>query len=129
MYVVIISLGYGVKQGALAVVFSSIIYLTVQGGSIFEMTNFYSYAESVLMIVEFIFFGIMVGYSVDMIKEEKRNDKIELQRISDSYEKLKEINDKNVLLKNEYEKRVLDAKTSLPRLYSIINRITNFSKY
>lgn len=124
MYVVIISLGYGVKQGALSVVLSSIIYLTARGGSIFEMTNFYSYAESVLMIVEFVFFGIVVGYSVDMFKEEKRNDKIELQRISDSYEKLKEINDKNVLLKNEYEKRVLDAKTSLPRLYSIINRIT-----
>lgn len=124
MYVVIISLGYGVKQGALAVVLSSIIYLTAQGGSIFEMTNFYSYAESVLMIVEFIFFGIVVGYTADMLKEEKRNDKIELQRISDSYDKLKEINDKNVLLKNEYEKRVLDAKTSLPRLYSIINRIT-----
>ena len=124
IYLVIISLGYGVKQGALSVVFSSIIYLTAQGSNIFTMTNFYSYAESVLMIVEFVFFGIVVGYTADMLKERSRNDKLELQKITDSYEKLKEINDKNVLLKNEYEKRVLDAKTSLPRLYSIINRIT-----
>ena len=43
--------------------------------------------------------------------------------MSNSYENLKEINDQNVLLKNEYEKRVLDAKTSLPKLYSIVQRI------
>lgn len=124
IYVIIVSLGYGVKQGALSVAFSSVLYLISQGRNILEMTNFYSYAESVLMIVEFVFFGIVVGYTADMLKEENRIHRQELGRITEAYEKLKVINDKNVLLKNEYEKRVLDAKTSLPRLYSIINRIT-----
>lgn len=123
IYVVLIALGYGVKQGALAVVLSSTVYLMVQGNSLWEMTNFTSYGESVLMMVEFIFFGIVVGYAADMLKERHRNDRLELERMSNSYENLKEINDQNVLLKNEYEKRVLDAKTSLPKLYSIVQRI------
>ncbi len=123
IYVVLIALGYGVKQGALAVVLSSMVYLMVQGNSLWEMTNFTSYGESVLMMVEFIFFGIVVGYAADMLKERHRNDRLELERMSNSYENLKEINDQNVLLKNEYEKRVLDAKTSLPKLYSIVQRI------
>lgn len=124
IYVVVVSLAYGVKQSTFGVVLASAAYLISQGTNIIEMTNFYSYAGSVLMIVEFLFFGIVVGYSGDMLREEVRNYKNELSKLSDSYEKLKEINDKNVLIKNEYEKRVLDAKTSLPKLYSIINRIT-----
>lgn len=123
IYVVLIALGYGVKQGALAVVLSSTVYLMVQGNSLWGMENFYSYGESVLMMVEFIFFGIVVGYAADMLKERHRNDQLELERMANSYENLKEINDQNVLLKNEYEKRVLDAKTSLPKLYSIVQRI------
>lgn len=124
IYVVVISLSYGVKQSTLSVVLASGTYLIAQGTNILEMTNFYSYAESVLMIVEFLFFGIVVGYSADTLREEVRNCRNELSQALVSYDKLKEINDKTVLLKNEYEKRVLDAKTSLPKLYSIINRIT-----
>lgn len=123
IYVVLISLCYGVKQGALAVCLSSMAYLMAQKTSILEMTNFYSYAESVLMIVEFVFFGIVVGYTADLLREEKRNMEQDMKMLKQSYENLKEINDKNIYIKNEYEKRVLDSKTSLPRLHSIINRI------
>lgn len=123
IYVVVISLCYGVKQGALAVGLSSILYLVTQKGNILEMTNFYSYVENVLVIVQFIFFGIVVGYTVDTLREENRNKEQEMKLLKESHDKLKGIHEKNVLVKNEYEKRVLDAKTSLPRLYSIINKI------
>jgi len=124
IYVVAVSLAYGIKQSTLAVVLAGSAYFITSGIDIFEMTNFYSYAESVLMIVEFLFFGIIVGYSADTLRENVRNSKEDLSKVMDDYEKLKEINNKNVMLKNEYEKRVLDSKTSLPKLYSIINRIT-----
>ncbi|MBQ4529713.1 MAG: NAD(P)-dependent oxidoreductase [Lachnospiraceae bacterium] len=123
IYIVVISLGYGVKQAALAVGLSSIIYLVAKKSNILEMTNFYSYVQNVLMIVEFIFFGIVVGYTGDMLREEKRNQKQEMELLSEAHEKLKEINSKNILIKNEYEKRVLDAKTSFSRLYAILNKI------
>lgn len=124
IYVVVVSLAYGVKQSTFAVVLASAAYLISQGKNIIEMTNFYSYAGSVLMIVEFLFFGIVVGYSVDMLRETVRNYKNKLTKLGDAYDKLEQIDDKNILIKNAYEKRVLDAKTSLPKLYSIINKIT-----
>lgn len=123
IYVVVVSLCYGVKQGAIGVTLSSIVYLVSQKENIFEMTNFYSYVESVLMIVEFVFFGIVVGYTADTLREENRNRKQELRLLKESYGKLKEINDKNILIKNEYEKRVLEAKAGLPYLNSVMNRI------
>lgn len=123
IYVVVISLCYGVKQGAIGVILSSIVYLVSQKENILEMTNFYSYVESVLMIVEFVFFGIVVGYTADILREENRNRKQELKLLKESYEKLKEISDKNILIKNEYEKRVLEAKAGLPYLNSVMNRI------
>lgn len=123
IYVVVISLCYGVKQGALAVGLSSVVYLMLQKGSILEMTNFYSYAGSVLMIAQFVFFGIVVGYTADMLRENIRNTQRDMDNLKQSYQHLKKISDKNILIKNEYEKRLLDAKTSLPRLHSIINRI------
>lgn len=123
IYVVVISLCYGVKQGAIGVILSSIVYLLSQKENILEMTNFYSYVESVLMIVEFVFFGIVVGYTADILREENRNRKQELKLLKESYEKLKEISDKNILIKNEYEKRVLEAKAGLPYLNSVMNRI------
>lgn len=124
VYVVVVALTYGIRQSTLAVVLASGAELLAQGTNILEMTNFYSYAESVLQIVQFLFLGIVVGYSVDMLREEVRSCKSDWKRLQDSYEKLQVINDRNVFIKNEYEKRVLEAKTSLPRLYSIINRIT-----
>ena len=124
IYVVVVSLAYGVRQSTIAVVLASVCYFFSQGKSILEMTNFYSHAENILMILEFLFFGIVIGYSMDVLREENRIQRQQMKKIRDSYEKLKDIDDKNILLKNEYERRVLDAKTSLPRLYSIIQRIT-----
>lgn len=123
IYVVVVSLVYGVKQSTVAVVLSSVLYLALGGDHFQQMTNFYSYAQNILVIVEFLFLGIVVGYTVDTMREENRIGRMQFQELAGSYEKLKEIDDKNILLKNEYERRVLDAKTSMPRLYSVIRRI------
>lgn len=123
IYVVVISLAYGVKQSTLAVVLAGGAYMVSQGTNLMEMTNFYSYAGSVLMIVEFLFFGVVVGYSADMLREEVQRYRRKLTKRARGYEKLKEINEKNVQIKKEYEKRLLDAKTSLPRLYTMFQRI------
>lgn len=123
IYIVLISLFMGLRQSALAVILSSIAYLSLQDMSIFEMTNFYSYAESVLVIVQFVFFGLSVSYTTDMLKENLRDSKRNNHLLKEDYEELRAINDENITIKNEYEKRILDSKTSLPKLYSIVRRL------
>lgn len=123
IYVTLVSLIFGLRQSALAVLLASIAYLYNQDLSIFEMNNFYSYAESVLMIVEFVFFGLSISYTSDMLKEELRNTKRGMKMLEEEHKELKEINNENVLIKNEYEKRILDSKSSIPKLYDLVSRI------
>lgn len=123
IYVTIISLFFGLRQSALAVMLSSFAYLSMKDLSIFEMTNFYSYAESILKIVQFVFFGLSISYTSDMLRENLRDSKRENELLREDFEELKNINDENIIIKNEYEKRILESKTSLPKLYSIVRRI------
>lgn len=126
IYIMIISITYNIRQGTLSVLLASAVYLFTNQGNLFAMTNFYSYIENVIVIVEFIFFGLIIGYTVDILHEEKRISEEKVQALQTSYESLKEISDKNILIKNEYEKRVLDGKNGIHKLYSIISKINIF---
>lgn len=123
IYVVLVSLFMDIRQSALSVILASAAYLFMQDISIFEMANFYSYAESVLMIIEFVFLGISISYTSDMLKEnlEERNRNLKMMKCE--FEELKEINKENVAIKMEYEKRILDSKSGLPKLYAVINKL------
>ena len=123
IFVTLVPLFYGVRFGTMAVVISSIAFLTAQGGSLLEIENFYSYVDKILVIVEYIFFGIVVGYTVDMLREEITEKELEIETNKRAYDELNEINEKNVLIKKEYEKRILESKDSLPRIYAIISKI------
>lgn len=123
IYILFISLFFGIKQSALSVVLSSIAYLSYQQINLKELTNFASYVEYLLTIVNFIFFGVVVAYVVDFIREELRIRTQDLQFMEAEYEELKEINKNNVFIKNEYEKRILESKTGLPRLYSMLSSL------
>lgn len=123
IYVVLISLFFGIRQSSLAVILASCAYLFSQDLSLLEMNNFYSYAGSVLAITEFVFFGLAVSYTTDMLREELRNRSLELKMLRDEHEDLKAINDENVLIKNEYEERLLDSKQGLPKLYHMVGRL------
>lgn len=123
IYVVLISLFWGVKQGAIAVVVSCAAFLFIKRGTIFEMTNFYLYVENLIHIVQYMFFGIIVGYTSDTLRNENMELRGQNESLQNRFDKLKEINKQTVQVKNEYEKRLLDSKESLPNIYSIIKRI------
>ncbi len=123
IYVILISVFLGIRQSALAVILASGAYLFSQDLNILNMTNFYSYAGSVLKIMEFVFLGLVVSYVTDMLREEVRDTRRELAMRDEEYEELKAINDENVLIKNEYEERILDSKYGFPKLYRVVSRL------
>lgn len=123
IYVVLISLFFGIRQSSLAVILASCAYLFSQELSLFEMSNFYSYAGCVLTITEFVFFGLAVSYTTDMLREELRNRSLELKMLQEEHEDLKAINEENVLIKKEYEERLLESKQGLPKLYHMVGRL------
>lgn len=123
IYVIVISLFMGIRQSSFAVVLASAAYLSAQDLSILEMTNFYSYAGSVLEIMQYVFLGLSVSYVTDILREELRDVRRELSLLGQEHEELKKINEENVLIKNEYEERLLDSKSGFPKLYNTVSRL------
>lgn len=124
VYVVIISLFIGGYHSTLAIALSSIVHLTFENINLIRMDNFYNNTGSILKIIEYIFFGISISYMSGIWKEEIRTKSIENAQLEEEKNELKEINRENILIKNEYEKRLLSTKESLPKLYSVIQKIS-----
>lgn len=124
IYILSIGLFFGISQSFLAVVLSGIVYFLSQDLSIIEISNFYSFAGGVIQIAEYIFIGIVAAYVTDTLKEELRSKSADYELLDEEKEELSVISKENVLVKNEYEKRLLSTKNSLPKLYSIISKIS-----
>lgn len=123
VYVSIVALLFGVKHGALAAVLAGVIYLLCGGVDYNGFADSETAGRYVLQMVQYIFFGIAIGYTVENLREEIRIRKQEAESSREAYERLVAINEQNILIKNEYEKRILNAKNSIPQLYSIIQKI------
>lgn len=123
IYVMIISIFYGVRQSLFSILLASAGYLYVTNLNIFEMANFYSYAEAAIVIVSFVFFGTVISYQFDMMREKSREIKKNHDLLSDELNELKEINMENVRVKEEYEKRILNSKSGITKVYDIVNRL------
>lgn len=123
MYVIIIALNMGNYQSGFAVLLASAAYLLKKDVNITQMTNFYSYVSCVLKMVEYIALGGLVSYYTDQLKEKAAYHLYERDQINQELKELREINRKNVQIKQEYEKRLLNTKDSLPKLYQVISRL------
>ena len=107
----------------LAAILASVAYLHGQNLSFPELNTFYSYADSMLAVMEYVFLGLMVSYTTNTLRENTRNVRLDLEMLKDEYEELKAINDENILIKNEYEERLLTSKSGFPKLYGLISRL------
>lgn len=123
MYVVVVAVSYNIPQAALASALSSAAYLIANHLGVQDLMQFTSIASSLLVIVEYFFFGIIISYTISILREEVRNIREDLEILRTDYQDLREINDENVLIKNEYEERLLTSKTGFPKLYSLISRL------
>lgn len=123
IYVILISVSYNIYQSALAAILASAAYLFGQQLAVFDFNSFDTAAGSVLTIMEFVFLGLLVSYTTSMLKERNRSLRLDLEILKDEYADLKAINEENVLIKNEYESRLLTSRTGFPKLYKMISRL------
>ncbi len=124
IYIILMSLMFGVKQSILSVILSSGFFIFHSGMNATTVVDVLVNIDSILKIAEYIFMGIVVGYSVDQYKARVHEKDLEYEYLENEYREIKEINDDNIIIKQEYERRLLNYKTSLPKLYSIISQLS-----
>lgn len=123
IYVILVAITYNIYQSALAAGLASITYIYHHFMQSAQMGSFYSYAEGVLAVAEFVFLGLVVSYTIEKLRDTNRSVQQDLKLVQEEYDDLKAINDENVLIKNEYEVRLLTSKTGFPKLYDLISRL------
>lgn len=123
IYIILIAINYGMLHTTIAIVLASITHFLKSGLSFEQILYFYSYVDIIVKIILYIFVGVIVSYIVDMLKEELRVKSDENESLKLDNSEIKNINAKNILIKNEYERRLMSTKNSLPKLYSIISKI------
>lgn len=127
IYIVSISLFFGIRQSILSIILTFAFYLY---GLQFDFGNFINIilnADTFLKLAQYIFMGVVVGYTVDQFRTSLQQASIENDYLEKEYSELKEINDANVMIKHQYEKRLISYKTSLPRLYAITNQLDSLN--
>ncbi len=123
MGVMLIALLCGVKLGSLAAVLAGVAHIAIECVNKPEMVNLQACTQYMVAIAGYVFCGVIIGYMVDNLREELRIRKQDVKDLRKEYESLSAINEQNIIIKSEYEKRILNAKNSIPKLYSIIQKI------
>jgi len=127
IYIVSISLFFGIRQSILSIILTFAFYLY---GLQFDFGNFIHIilnADTFLKLAQYIFMGVVVGYTVDQFRTSQQQTMIEKDYLETEYSELKEINDANIMIKHQYEKRLISYKSSLPRLYAITNQLDSLN--
>lgn len=123
MGVMLIALLCGVRFGSFAAALAGVAHVALAYINRPGIVKIQDCTECLLAIAGYVFAGVAIGYTVDQLREELRIKKQDAKDMKKAYDSLSAINEQNNLIKREYEKRILNAKNSIPKLYSIIQKI------
>jgi hypothetical protein len=109
----------------MAVVLSALFYVFMNGISFFNLSSILVNAQFLLQMSQYLFIGASIGYSVDHYQSIAKEKSSEYEYLLKDYKELSEINEDNTMIKLEYEKRLISSRNSLPKLYSVIQKLTS----
>ena len=124
IYVILIALIFGIRQSIFSVILLTLYSVFFQqssssNGLLGILINF----PVMLKIAQYMFLGVAVGYIVDHYKSVIHENSVEYEFLDNEFNEVSEINNDNIIIKQEYEKRLLNYKTSLPKLHLIVSQL------
>ena len=123
IYIVLIALLFGIRQSILSVIFLIFYKLLGKGLSASSFIDVLIDVNLMLQIAQYMFLGVAVGYIVDQYKSVISEKNVEYEFLKSEFKEITDINNDNIIIKQEYEKRLLNYKTSLPKLHLIVSQL------
>ncbi len=123
VFVLTTSLFFGIQQGVLSVLLAFAYYVVTATGNSTEILAVILKPDTFLRLAYLIFAGVVVGYAVDQYRKAAGLAQSERDYLHNEFSELKRINDSNVMIKHQYEKRLVSYRNSLPRLYDITRQL------
>lgn len=123
LYVVLISLLFGMRQGIIAMVLASVSYLTSLLFSGVDITYILYSIESWIPFILYGIVGAFAGYITDKRNDEQRSMREEYRDLEEKYDFLKRIYRSMVEVKNRLQKQIMISKDSFQRVYEITEQL------
>lgn len=128
-YIVIIAVHHSVGGSILAAVLASAgsLWLAVQDGG--NINGVLTGPEFIVKVLFYFILAICISYSI-LRKRILIDEKTEqLENLQEEYEKIVEINNTNVEIKNEFESRLINYDDSIGKLQKIISELDSLEVY
>ncbi len=122
LFVVLIASVHGTNCGLLAIVLSVLGKLSmdvVERGIAVVAADYTKY----LWVLQVLILGVLVGFMRDKYFRKSRDLSDDLHYTSAELESLEKINQSNVYVKNVYEKRLINYRNSLAKIYEITSQL------
>jgi UDP-glucuronate decarboxylase len=126
MYVVMVGMVYGVKQGLLATVLASGSYIYDLSTANIDISYLLYSINSWMPIVFYMIAGAWTGYLTDKRIDDMEAEKEEHTMLIDKYEFLRSLYNEMREVKEQLQKQILVSKDSFGRVYEIANELSNF---
>lgn len=126
LIVVVIAAIHGSTYGILAIIISVIskFYSIISLGGTTALIMDY---EVYLWTLQILIVGGVVGFTRDLYKRKYHEISEEKKFIEDELQDMNKINDSNVYVKSIYEKRLINYKNSLAKIYDITSKLDYLS--
>ncbi len=125
LYVVVIALSFGMRQGIVAILFAVFAYFAKMSYAEIDFTYI---AYSIDTWVPFIMYGIagtVVGYISDKKTDDVENKEEEFETLHDKYSFLKTMYQEVLNIKNQLQKQIMISKDSLGHIYDITEELND----
>jgi nucleoside-diphosphate-sugar epimerase len=126
MYVVMVGMVYGVKQGLVATVLASASYIYDLSTANIDISYLLYSINSWMPIVFYMIAGAWTGYMTDKRIDDMEAEKEEHAMLVEKYEFLRSLYNEMREVKEQLQKQILVSKDSFGRVYEIANELSNF---
>ena len=123
IYVVVAALSFNMVHSTLAIVLACVSSLLVNKVNLFGLTSIYSYLNYLLVVAQYVFFGIAVSYTTTLAKNKLYDRELDYKLLRSDYEDLEEVHNQSARIMKEYENRILDSQRTLPVLQELMSRL------
>lgn len=125
LYIVIVALTFGIRQGAIAILLATGAYLTKLALAEVDL-SFIAYSiETWIPFIIYAVAGALVGYLSDKKRDELENEQEAYAGLRGKYDFLKTMYQEVMSIKNQLQKQIMTSKDSLGRIYEITEGLEN----
>lgn len=125
LYIVIVALTFGMRQGVIAIFLATAAYLAKLAFAEVDLAYIAYSIETWIPFIIYAVAGALVGYLSDKKKDELENGQEAYAGLREKYSFLKTMYQEVLTIKNQLQKQIMTSKDSLGHIYEITEGLEN----